>query len=75
MKWLLDAFDAGMGRDGAIAFANERYIGAWGADKMIRLVDRQVGGAGGRAPGRFDRSGGMNFAHDGLAVSAERGPE
>lgn len=59
MKWLLDAFDAGMGRDGAIAFANERYVGAWGADKMIRLVDRQVGGEGGRAPGRFDRSGGV----------------
>jgi hypothetical protein len=59
MRWLLDAFDAGLDRDGAIAFANERYAGAWGSDKVIRLVDRQVGGEGGLSQGRFDRCGGV----------------
>ena len=43
MGWLLEAFDAGKDRDGAIAYANGRYAEQWGADKVIRLVDGRIG--------------------------------
>lgn len=42
MGWLLEAFDSGSNRDEAIASANERYAGAWGQEKVSRLIDRRI---------------------------------
>lgn len=37
MRWLLEAFDRGMDRTGAMEYANERYAGQWGHDKVIDM--------------------------------------
>lgn len=52
---LLEAFDAGLSREAALASANERYAGAWGADKVMRLVDRRVGVEQATSCGRLER--------------------
>lgn len=33
--WLLDAYDAGLGRDQALQEASSKYAASWGADKVI----------------------------------------
>jgi len=35
IRWLLEAFDRGYGRDAAIREANTRYAERWGADKVL----------------------------------------
>jgi len=35
LRWLLEAFDRGYGRDAAIREANTRYAERWGADKVV----------------------------------------
>jgi hypothetical protein len=35
LRWLLEAFDRGYGRDAAIREANARYAEKWGVDKVL----------------------------------------
>ena len=42
LHWLLEAFDAGYGRDAAIEQANQQYARAWGSDKVISPQDRHT---------------------------------
>ncbi|MDD4910386.1 MAG: hypothetical protein PHR44_06915 [Candidatus Omnitrophica bacterium] len=37
MRWLLESFDAGEGREEAIQYANSRYAQSWGADKIANM--------------------------------------
>lgn len=43
IRWLLERFDKGEGRDDAIRYANERYAERWGIDKVID-VNSQIRG-------------------------------
>lgn len=58
--WLLEAFDAGCDRDGAIQQANRKYAELWGADKIIRLVK---GSGTVEAHGRPDGSAAREIPH------------
>jgi len=44
LRWLLEAFDDGLDRDGAVARAHERYAARWGADKIMPF--EPIGGTG-----------------------------
>ncbi|MDD5269594.1 MAG: hypothetical protein PHE80_00200 [Candidatus Omnitrophica bacterium] len=37
MKYLLESFDSGKDRNGAIGEADKKYSGIWGADKIIKM--------------------------------------
>jgi len=60
IRWLLEAFDAGCDRDGAVQQANRKYAELWGADKIIRLAK---GSGTVEAQGRPDGSAAREIPH------------